>query len=187
LILIKIIAGKHKNKHINTPKSSSARPTSSRLRETIFNILKHSKSVNVKINNLDVIDLFAGSGALGLEALSRGCKRCIFIDNSIDSIKTITNNIKKLNEEKNARVIKLDANTPNKEEYDYNLCFIDPPYDFKNIANIIEKWSNSGWLKNDTIYIYEKRKNTNFHLSNNFQIIESRIEGISEILFFKKI
>jgi len=187
LILIKIIAGKHKNKHINTPKSSSARPTSSRLKETIFNILMHSKSINIKIHDLDVIDLFAGSGALGLEALSRGCKRCIFVDNAIDSIKTITNNIKKLNEEKNSLVIKLDASTPNKKQYCCNLCFIDPPYDFKDISNIIEKWSNSGWLKNDAIYVYEKRKNTNFQLSNSFQLIESRIEGISEILFFKKI
>ena len=92
--MIKISGGKHKRKYINTPNNFNTRPTSSRLRESIFNILLHSKHLPKNFIDLEVIDIFAGSGALGLESLSRGCKYCTFIDSSHAAIETITKNIK---------------------------------------------------------------------------------------------
>ena len=184
--MIKIIAGKHKNKKIYTPVTMNTRPTSSRLRETIFNILTHSPDLNLKLENIKVIDIFSGSGAFGLESLSRGCKSCIFIDNSTESIKTINKNIKILKEEDNSRVIKADARKPVKNKLDINLCFFDPPYEMKNISEIITSWSLSGWINKKAIYILEKRKKNFFKLPNNFELMDSRKVGLSEILFFKK-
>jgi len=185
--LIKIIAGKHKNKKIYTPLTMKTRPTSSRLRETIFNILLHSPNLKLKLKNIKVLDIFSGSGAFGLESLSRGCKSCIFIDNSIESIKTINKNIEILKEEKNCKVIRANAIKPIKNKLSINLCFLDPPYEIKNVSEIIYNWSLSGWINKNAIYILEKRKKNNFKLPNNFKLVDSRKVGISEILFIKKL
>ena len=110
--MIKIIGGKHKRININTLDGLNTRPTSIRLREAMFNILLHSKYLDKKIENMEVIDIFAGSGALGLEALSRGFKFCTFLDNSSAAINIIQKNIKKLHEEKNTSLIQSDAESP---------------------------------------------------------------------------
>ena len=90
--MIKIIGGKHKRININTLDGLNTRPTSIRIREAMFNILLHSKYLDKKIENMEVIDIFAGSGALGLEALSRGFKFCTFLDNSSSAINIIQKN-----------------------------------------------------------------------------------------------
>lgn len=163
----------------------NTRPTSSKLRETIFNMLIHSPKLNLNLEKIKVLDIFSGSGAFGLESLSRGCRNCIFIDNSIESIKTINKNIEILKEEKNSKVIKTDASKPIKNKLDINLCFLDPPYEIENISEIIKNWSLSGWIDKNAIYILEKRKKNYFKLPNGFKLIDSRKVGISEVLFLK--
>ena len=185
--MIKIIAGKHKRKNINTPHSMKTRPTSLKLRESVFNILLHSKYLDNKIENMEVIDLFAGSGALGLESLSRGFKFCTFVDNSIESINIIKNNIKILNEEDNTDLIQGDATTPFLTNKKYDICFLDPPYELKDISILINKWASSGAMKDNTLYIYEKHKNTPFNSVNDMNIIEKRQYGSSEVIILKKL
>ena len=182
--MIKIIAGKHKNKSIQTPRNFNTRPTSSRLRETIFNILRHSNYLNLKFKEIRVLDLFSGSGAFGLECLSRGCKNCIFIDNSYESVNIIKNNIKYLHEENNSKVIKHDAIKPIKDTFNIDLCFLDPPYKFDKIQNIINDWASSGCINKEAIYILEKKYDISTIFPNNFKILDTRKQGISEIIFF---
>ena len=183
--MIKILGGKHKGININTPYNLKTRPTSSRLRESIFNILLHSKHFSGNFSDLEVIDIFAGSGALGFEALSRGCKFCTFIDSSQDAINTITKNSIKLREEKNSTVIKANALKPIYSNKKYDLCFFDPPYDIISFSNVIEKWLCSEIMKKNTIYIYEKSKSNAFDLEKKLNIIEKKQQGISEIIIFK--
>ena len=183
--MIKIISGIHKNKSIKTPKSHNTRPTSIRLRETIFNIISHSKKLNIQIDNANVLDLFAGSGAFGLECLSRGAKNCIFIDNNIEAIHTIINNIKTLKEGDNSTVIKHDATKPFQLNQNVDLCFIDPPYEINNIFVILKNWVNSGYINKKAIYILEKKSINNLIIPKNIKIIDSRKQGISEVIFFK--
>lgn len=185
--MIKILGGKHKGINIHTPYHLKTRPTSSRLRESIFNILLHSKYLPEHFNNMEVIDIFAGSGALGLEALSRGCKYCTFIDSSLDAIDTIKKNIKKLREEENSKIIRTNALIPINIQKKYDLCFFDPPYDIINMSNIIEKWINSEITKKSTIYIYEKNKNYTFDLEKKLNVLDKKKHGISEIIIFKKL
>ena len=185
--MIRISGGKHKRKYINTPHNFKTRPTSSRLRESIFNILLHSKHLPVYFKNMEIIDIFAGSGALGIEALSRGCKYCTFVDSSQDAVETIKKNIKILNEEKNTNIIKANAIKPIKFIKQYDLCFFDPPYDIPDFSDILDKWIKSNLVKNNTLYVYEKHKNTPLKLKKNIDIIEKKQQGISEIIILKKI
>ena len=184
--MIRISGGKHRRKYIHTPHGFNTRPTSSRLRESIFNILLHSKHLPKSFIDMEVIDIFAGSGALGLESLSRGCKYCTFIDSSHAAIETITKNIKILNEEEKTSIIKSNAIYPININKKYDLFFFDPPYDIKNFSSILEKWIKSNLVKKNTLYIYEKHKNTPLKLENNIEIIEKRQQGISEIVILKK-
>jgi len=185
--VIRISGGKHKRKYINTPHNFKTRPTSSRLRETIFNILLHSNSLPKSFINMKVIDIFAGSGAFGLESLSRGCKYCTFIDSSQEAIETIKHNIQMLKEEKNTDIIKINAINPISNEKKYDLCFFDPPYDIKNFSDILGKWIESNIMKKNTLYVYEKHKNTPLKLEKNIDIIDKKQQGISEIVILKKI
>ena len=185
--MIKIIGGKYKRKNIDTPEGLDTRPTSVRLREAIFNILLHSKYLDDKIENMEVIDIFAGSGALGLEALSRGFKSCTFIDNSSEAINIIKNNIKKLNEEKNTSLIKSDASFPTVTNKKYDICFFDPPYELKNFSSLLDIWASSDAVKKTTLYIYEKHKNVHFNVLKDLDIIEKKQYGISEIIILKNL
>ena len=183
--MIKIIAGKHKNKSIRTPKNNNTRPTSIRLRETIFNILLHSNNINIKICNTNVLDLFAGSGSFGFECLSRGFKSCVFVENNIESLKVINENVRILNEEKNSKVIKHDATKPLKKNLDINLCFLDPPYKINKISDILINWASADCISKDAIYILEKKNDKNYRIPKNFELIDSRKQGLSEVIFFK--
>lgn len=184
--MIRISGGKHKRKYINTPHNYNTRPTSSRLRESIFNILLHSKHLPKNFIDMEVIDIFAGSGALGLESLSRGCKYCTFIDSSPEAIEAIKKNIQMLKEEKNTNIIKSNAMNPINSINKYDLCFFDPPYDIKNFSTILEKWIKSNLMKENTLYVYEKHKNSPLKLDKNIDIIEKKQQGISEIVILKK-
>ena len=185
--MIKIISGKHKRININTLEGLDTRPTSIRLRETMFNILLHSKYLNEKIEDMEVIDIFAGSGALGLEALSRGFKFCTFLDNSSEAIDIIKKNIKILDEEKNTSLIQSDAKFPVLADRKYDICFFDPPYNLKEFSSLLEIWASSDAVKNNTLYIYEKHKNMPFNSIKSLDIIERKTYGISEIIILKKL
>ena len=107
--MIKIIAGKHKNKSIYTPNNSNTRPTSSRLKETIFNILEHSDYINYNLEYINVLDLFFGSGAFGLECLSRGARKVFFVEKHIPTLEILKKNIKILNCENKCQIIENDV------------------------------------------------------------------------------
>lgn len=121
-----IVAGEFRRRKIATPKGQSTRPTSGRLRETVFNICQHS------IENSTFLDLCAGSGAMGLEALSRGASFCVFVDNNLNAIRTISENIETFGIKKQTKVIYKDAIAALKlllqEKFFFDICYIDPPY-----------------------------------------------------------
>ena len=122
-----IISGKFKGQRLSSPKGLETRPTSSRLRETIFNILQH------QIEGADFLDLFAGSGAIGLEALSRGANSATFVDSSRQSIKSIEDNILKLNVKNDTHIYKEDViralERMIRMQKKYDLIYVDPPYE----------------------------------------------------------
>ena len=107
------------------------------MRKSIFDILSHSRYFTDKIFNTKVLDVFAGSGIMGIECLSRGSTYCKFIDNSNESINTINKNLGNLNIKLHSSVIKLDAIHPPATTEKYGLSFFDPPYSTLNFSTII--------------------------------------------------
>jgi 16S rRNA (guanine(966)-N(2))-methyltransferase RsmD len=121
---VRIIAGTHRGHTIYAPRGRDTRPTSDRVRESVFNILG-------SVEGSDVLDLYAGSGALGLEALSRGAARAVFVDNDREAVRAIERNLDKLKLQ--ATVLRRDAvaalTTEAAAGRKYDLVLVDPPYD----------------------------------------------------------
>jgi 16S rRNA (guanine966-N2)-methyltransferase len=118
---VRIIAGSRKGHTINAPRGDATRPTSDRVRENVFNILG-------PIDGASVLDLYAGSGAMGLEALSRGAARAVFVEADRDAVRAIERNLDKLRLK--ATVLERDAlGVLTTERTKYDLVFVDPPYD----------------------------------------------------------
>ena len=169
--MLKIIAGKFKNRKLSVPKN--IRPATSTVRDAIFNIAR------LEIENANFLDLFSGSGAIGLEALSRGAKFSTFVDKSLISTKFIRENIKNLNLQKFSKIIYQDVNKAlHKLKNIYDIVSIDPPFIIyeKNPTYINNTLAHLKTLnlidKNSLIFLeeptYSKRKPTidGFFLKN---------------------
>lgn len=103
---MRIISGKYKGRKLKSPDNNQIRPTSDRLRENLFNVIIHS---DLGIEDILVMDIFAGTGAMGLEALSRGAEKCIFVEKSLSSIKILKQNIQALGLEDQSQILTMDA------------------------------------------------------------------------------
>ena len=127
---MRIIAGQFKGRRLAGPEGDGLRPTSDSLRETLFNIL------GVSVEGAAVMDGFAGTGALGLEALSRGAARVTFVENDRRAIKVLEENIRRCGAEKACAIVKRDlCRTPAPEMFD--LVLLDPPYDVKDLEAVV--------------------------------------------------
>lgn len=134
---MRIIAGDAKGRRLFTPSGREVRPTSDRVKESLFNILGEA------VPGAVVLDLFAGTGNLGLESLSRGAERSIFIDNSRDSIRIVNDNIRNLKYEEYCEVYNNDALSAlavlKKRQIIFDIIFVDPPYSREIIPEILRK------------------------------------------------
>ena len=136
---MKIISGYLKNKKIILPSDKSTRPLKSLVRESIFNIIEHSKLIKFKIENCEVLDLFSGSGSFGLECISRGAKKVLFCENYIPVTKILNKNIANLKCKKNTNIYIGDAfKLLNDKSFlinKFQIIFLDPPFKEKNLVN----------------------------------------------------
>lgn len=151
---IRIISGRFKGKRLAVPKDYSIRPTQDRVKESIFNVL--GKDISGK----SVLDLFAGSGSLGLEALSRGCKQVYFVDDNRKAIKLISENIDLLGLSREFyKIIKGDAISviKNRDIPDFDYVFLDPPYNISRLimTEIFKTLENNNIIGEGSLVIYE--------------------------------
>lgn len=189
-----IFAGSHKNKRLIAPKGDLTRPTSGRLRETIFNICQGY------IEGANFLDLFAGSGAVGLEALSRGATSCTFVDSSRESIQSIKANVNSLGEEKSCKVIFGDVFTTLtnlvKQGQKFDIIFADPPYEkvgksngelFSFSSKILEIVDASSLLnEGGYLFIEDARSfSPEVHKLITLKFVSSRATGRSSLNQFK--
>lgn len=149
--MLRIIGGKYRHLIIETPNVESTRPTTDKVREALMSALSFD------IPNKNVLDLFAGSGALGLEALSRGASSATFVDMNNSAIKCINKNIEKMKVSEETRVFNcsyIDFLRTNKRKY--GLVFLDPPYKMKNVYNeIVDYMFENDMLEEDAIIVKE--------------------------------
>lgn len=151
---MRVSGGIFRGRKLKVPKGVSIRPTSDIVKEAIFNI------IHKDVEERDVLDLFAGSGALGIEALSRGAKSCVFVDNSLISINTIKKNLQKLNlNNKNIEILKIDVfeaiTSLQKEEKRFDIIFFDPPYKKGLIGKALILLTNYDICKDNSFIIAE--------------------------------
>jgi len=186
---MRIIGGTFKGIKIFEAFDKNTRPLKDLVKESILNILEHSKDSKIKLNNSLVLDLFAGTGSFGLECISRGSKKVYFVENYDQSIEILHKNIKKLHCEKKARVFNEDVFNFFKNEKLKNekmdLIFLDPPYKEKDLKTILESITNFKLLKESGLIVLHRHKNAKDDISSNFTIQRSVRYGISRIIFLK--
>lgn len=149
---MRVITGSARGRRLKEPADYSVRPTTDMVKEAVFNIIQF------KVEGARVLDLFAGTGQLGIEALSRGAAEAIFVDSSNDSLKLVRENLKITGLEERARVSRGDALSYLRSGEKFDIVFLDPPYD----SDLLEKSINSATgfdiLREDGIIICESRK-----------------------------
>tara|TARA_Y100000389_G_scaffold177580_1_gene189962 strand:+ start:7156 stop:7719 length:564 start_codon:yes stop_codon:yes gene_type:complete len=183
---MRIISGISKGKKIQEPKDLNTRPLKDLTKESIFNILTHSNKFNIKLENSYVLDLFSGVGSFGLECLSRGSKKVIFVENYNNVLPVLRKNILNLRYQSNSTVMENDIINNfifKKFENKFDIIFMDPPYREKKLAHILNKINESKVLYNDGIIIIHRHKKEKDEFPEKFNIIEEKTYGISRVIF----
>ena len=178
---MRIIAGKYRGKQLFSPKVGEVRPTSDRARESLFNILNSKLDGNWQ--NITFLDVFAGTGAIGLEALSRGVERVAFID--INTANVLKNVELFADERQKIKVYKTKVeNLPSAKEK-YNLVFLDAPYEKGLSEPAIKELFDKDWLDESAVIVVETEKNENLGTPCSCELIDERVYGPARFRFFK--
>lgn len=184
--MIRIIAGKHKNRLIPTIKKSEYRPSTSKFRMAVFSILFSGEfKTTEQLSSIKALDLFCGSGSLGFEALSRGIGSVTFIDTNVKALQAARGFASLIGELDNTSFLNMNALNLPKAQYNYDLIFIDPPYHKSLVPKAIESLINSNWLAQKSILVIELAKTDNFSLPSNIELITKRIYGNNKLLLLK--
>lgn len=188
--MINIIGGKFKKKKIIVPEKE-VRPTSAIKREAIFSILESYASNNSfdLYSNKCFIDLFAGSGSLGLEAISRGASFSYFYELDNNVIKILRKNCETICKKKEFKIFEQDCILLNNFNLNYppSVIFIDPPYKYLFFNKILNNLIKSKILNTKTIIVIESDKKNILKFSSNFEIIKDRTYGKTKLFFLKKL
>jgi 16S rRNA (guanine(966)-N(2))-methyltransferase RsmD len=187
---MRVIGGKFKGLKLIPPNDLDIRPTSDRLKEALFSILD-SKKYNINIHNSSVIDICSGTGALGIEALSRGANKIYFIDQETKSIQTIQKNISKLkinNEDEIFIKVIKDKSTKalKKINHVFDIVLIDPPYKTKIIEETLQDLKNYNLIKTHS-YIFAESSNAEIFDFNGYELLDTKKYGKSKLTILKLI
>ena len=183
---MRIISGEFKGKKLLQPIDSKTRPLKDLVKESLFNIISHSKKIDVKIENSNVLDLFSGVGSFGLEALSRGAKSVIFVESYSNVLTVLKKNISNLNVNEKTEILEKDIFEHlnfNQFNNKFDIIFLDPPYDEKNISLIVSKIFRSKILSPKGLIILHRHKKEKDKFLDQFNIIEKKKYGISKVIF----
>jgi len=179
---LRIVGGRLRGRVLKAPASRAIRPTSERLRESIFDILAHAYGDPAAGGR--AIDLFAGSGALGLEALSRGAAFALFVDDRAEARALLRANIETLGLGGASRVWRADATKLGKAPATYSLAFLDPPYAANLAAPALRALVEGGWLAPGAIVVVEEAARANIDAPDALRLAEERVYGDTKIAIF---
>ena len=183
---MRIISGNFKNKKILLPKDKLTRPLKDLTKESIFNILKHSKLLNIELESANVLDLFSGVGSFGLECLSRGAKNVTFLESYKDVLSVLKKNIDNLNQQNQSKVIEKDIfseNTLKLINDKFDIIFMDPPYKEKKLSFLLNAITELELLNDGGVIIIHRHIKEEDDLPKEFNLILEKNYGISKIIF----
>jgi 16S rRNA (guanine966-N2)-methyltransferase len=170
------------------PLGDTVRPTSDRAREAIFNILSHGRFAarGVPFAQARVLDAFAGTGALGLEALSRGAAEAVFLDQDPEVVTRLRANIEALGETARADILTVDATRPPRARAACAVAFLDPPYHSGLAAAALSALVAAGWLLPDALAIIELPAREQLAPTKEFALVDERVYGAARIVFLAR-
>jgi 16S rRNA (guanine966-N2)-methyltransferase len=182
---MRIVGGRLKGRSLASPASRDIRPTADRLRESLFNILIHA--YDDPIGGARVLDLFAGTGALGIEAISRGAKFALFVDNGAEARALMRNNVEALGLGGVTKVYRRDATQlgPAHPVEPFSLVFLDPPYAMGLADKALASLRDGGWLTLGALLIVEEAKAAAFTAPEGFEELERRAYDDTELVFLR--
>ena len=180
---MRVIAGSAKRILLSAPPGFGTRPTTDRIKETLFNM------ISTKLADCRFLDLFAGSGAIGIEALSRGAGQAVFVEREQEAFQCIKDNLSRTKLDSRAAVLKMDAAAAVRqlaaEHKAFDIIFMDPPYRTKEAEKILELLSSKAVCGKDTIIIIEEARETDFSFVADlgFEVQKEKVYGTSKHVF----
>ncbi|MDQ2084241.1 16S rRNA (guanine(966)-N(2))-methyltransferase RsmD [Xanthobacteraceae bacterium Astr-EGSB] len=182
---MRIVGGRCRGRSLAGPKSQNVRPTGDRLRESLFNILAHA--YGDPITDARVLDLFAGTGALGLEAISRGAAFALFVDDGAEARALIRQNVDTLGVGGVTRIFRRDATKlgPAHPVEAFSLAFLDPPYRKGLAERALTAARDGEWLVKDALVVVEEAADAGFQAPDGYGEIERRTYDDSELVFLR--
>ena len=185
---MRIISGNFKGKNLMTPKDIQTRPLKDAVKESIFNILEHSKFIKYKLQNSIILDLFSGVGTFGLECISRDSKHVTFFENHYPALKMLKKNIQILNCAIKTDIIEKNVfllEKLNIKIKSYEFIFLDPPFKEHRINILLKAIKDKKILKKDGIILLHREKKVLDKFPKDFKILITRQYGRSKIIFGK--
>lgn len=183
---MRIISGNFKGKKILLPKDKLTRPLKDLTKESIFNIIKHSKLLNVELEQANILDLFSGVGSFGLECLSRGAATVTFLESYKEVLVVLKKNITNLKQENFTKLIDKDIfaeNTLKSLNNKFDIIFMDPPYKETKIVDLLNTIIKLKLLKDNGVLIIHRHKKEKDIFPNKFNILIKKNYGVSKIIF----
>lgn len=185
---MRIVAGKHRGRPLMAPAGNAVRPTSDRARESVFNILVHGIP-DFAIEGASVVDVFAGTGALGLEALSRGARHATFVDSDPAALHVVRQNAARLGEWRAVTLLRLDAvRLPPPAlavKAPCRLAFLDPPYGQNLVPPALAGLASKGWLEKGAVVVAEIGAQEPFEPPKGFALVDERTYGAARLVFLR--
>jgi 16S rRNA (guanine966-N2)-methyltransferase len=183
---MRVVGGRLKGRNLASPASREIRPTADRLRESLFNILIHA--YDDPIAEARVLDLFAGTGALGIEAVSRGARFALFVDNGAEARALLRNNVEALGLGGVTKVYRRDATDLGEAHpmEPFSLVFLDPPYARNLAGKALVSLRDDGWLTPGALLVVEEAKAASFAAPDGFDELERRLYDDTEFVFLRR-
>ena len=185
---MRIVSGRFKGRTLKAPGDAALRPTSDKVRQAIFNILEHAGfAAGFSLEGARVVDVFAGTGALGLEALSRGAKYCLFIEDAAESRAIIRENVEALGLTGASKIWRRDATNLGALDTlaPFDLAFLDPPYRRSLIAPALTGLATGGWLNPNALVIAEAAEDEAMPVVEGYEMLDDRVYGDTRIAFMR--
>lgn len=181
---MRIVGGRLRGRHLAAPADRAIRPTSDRTRETIFNILAHSEDMP-DLDGATVLDAFCGTGALALEALSRGAAHAYLMDEAASSLALARRNVADLGEAARATLIRANATRPPPAPAAASVAFLDPPYGKDLAAPALAALAAAGWLAPGAVAVIEIAAGDPLPLPAGFTALDDRRYGDTRVVFVR--
>ena len=185
---MRIVGGRHRGRRLSVPPGDAVRPTSDRAREALFNILSHGRLAETGLPFADavVLDAFAGTGALGLEALSRGAAEAVFIERDRDALMALRRNVESLGETHRGRIIAGDAARPPRAAIACAVAFLDPPYRSGLAGPALTALAAAGWLAAEALVAIEIAAREELPPVEGFTLLDERRYGAARLVLLRR-